>query len=285
MTLFRKPKMTSSKKILSNILVVLLSFLLMSCSGKQKGASIFLKEAQEAYEGRNYALAKLKIDSIKMVYPDAFTEITKGFELMQEVRLAENLRNISYCDSMLEVSYALLNSSLKDFNYVRDPQYQEFGDYIPKILPLNSAFSQNGLRVAVNENGKLYIESVFSGQALRHNKIKVSTKDGAFAESLPVTSDGLNYSFKTLDKTYEIVRYTGTNDNGVANFIYTFKDQPITLTFIGNSQRTVTLPTNTKEAIGISVELSSLILNIEDFKYEKGRSQALIQYLKSKDSK
>lgn len=279
-----KSNMALSRNKSFNICIAFVALIFSSCGGKNKGAKIFLNEAQDAYINKNYALAKLKIDSVKMMHPDAFTEITKGFDLMQKVRLAENLRNIAYCDSMLEVSYEELNNSLKDFNYVRDPQYQEFGDYIPKSLPHNNAFSSNGLRVAVNENGHMYIESVFAGQAIKHNKIKVSTKDGSFAESLSVTTDGLNYNFKTLDKTYEIVRFSGNNDNGVANFIYTFKDAEITLTFIGNTQRSTTLSTITKQAISNSVELSSLILNIEDLKYEKGRSEALINYLKSKES-
>ena len=275
--------MAFSKNKLFNICIAFVVLIFSSCGGKNKGANNFLNEAQAAYIDKNYALSKLKIDSIKIMHPNAFNEITKGFDLMQQVRLAENIRNIAYCDSMLEISYEELNASLKGFNYVRDPQYQEFGDYIPKSLPLNNAFSSNGLRVAVNENGHMYIESVFAGQAIRHNKIKVSTKDGAFAESLAVTTDGLNYNFKTLDKTYEIVRFSGNNDNGVANFIYTFKDEAITLTFIGNTQRSIKLPTITKQAISNSVELSSLILNIEDLKYEKGRSEALINYLKSKE--
>lgn len=277
---FRKSNMALYTNRLLYILIV--SVLLTSCGGKNKGANKLLNEAQVAYSDMNYALAKLKIDSIKMIYPKAFTEITSGFELMQQIRLGENLRNIAYCDSMLEASYNELNALLNSFNYVRDPQYQEFGDYIPKGLSANGTLNNNGLRVAVNENGQMYIESVFSGPAIRHNKIKVSIKDGSFSESLSVTSDGLNYNFKTLNKTYEIVRFSGDNDNGVANFIYTFKDEPITLTFIGNSNRSITIPANTKQAISNSVELSSLILNIEDLKYEKGRSEALIKYLESR---
>ena len=40
----------------------------------------------------------------------------------------------------------------------------------------------------------MYIERILG---LSHNRIKVATKDGSFAESLPVTSDGLNYRFNS----------------------------------------------------------------------------------------
>ncbi|MDO5524428.1 MAG: hypothetical protein Q4G48_10340 [Bacteroidia bacterium] len=259
-----------------------IALLLGSCSGKNRNAKTYLAEAETALNKGNYSLAKLKIDSIKEVFPTSFDEITEGFELMQKVRMAENQRNIVYCDSMLRVNYEQLREMLESFNYARDPQYQEFGDYVPKTYPLNTSFSQNGLRSAVNERGQMYIESVLSGTSLKHNKIKVSTRDGSFAESLPVTTDGLNYRFSTLGGTYEIVRFAGNDDNGVAKFIYTFKDEPLTLTFTGNRNHAIPLPQAAKKAIAQSFELSTLLLDIESLKYEKGRSEALIKYLQSR---
>lgn len=257
-------------------------FLLLSCSDKNKNAKTYLAEAQSALNDGNYALAKLKIDSIKALFPKSFDEINKGFDLMQRVREAENVRNIQFCDSMLHVNYEILKNVLNDFTYVRDPQYQEFGDYVPKIYPLSAAFNQKGLRSAVNEKGQMYIESVLSGNSLKHNQIKVAVGDGSFAESLPVTADGRNYTFSTLNGTYEIVRFTGNDDNGVAKFIYTFKDQPITLSFLGRKTDKVILSEKAKTGIAQSFELSALLLEIEKLKYEKGRSEALIKFLESK---
>ncbi|MDO5665300.1 MAG: hypothetical protein Q4G63_08605 [Bacteroidia bacterium] len=256
--------------------------LFISCSEKSKNAKTYLIEAESALIDGNYALAKLKIDSIKELFPQSFDEINKGFELMQQVRMAENRRNIVYCDSILTVNNQIINKMLNSFTYVRDPQYQEFGDYVPKIYPLNTSFNQNGLRSAVNEKGQMYIESVFSGNTLQHNRIKVATKDGSFAESLSVTTDGLNYRFRTLNSTYEIVRFSGNNDNGVAKFIYTFKEESIILSFIGSKTTVITLPEIAKKAIVQSFELSTLLLDIEKLKYEKGRSEALIKYLESR---
>lgn len=263
----------------------MVAFLIPSCSGKNRNAKTYLTEASEAYQEGNYPLAKLKIDSIKELFPESFDEIKKGFDLMQQVRMSENRRNIAYCDSMLENGYGKLNEMLNRFHYVRDPLYQEFGDYVPKIHPLNASFKQNGLRSAVSEKGEMYIESVLSGVPMNHNQIKVSTGNGAFAESLRVTADGLNYRFRTLNGTYEIVRFSGKDDNGIAKFIYTFKDERITLSFLGNKSRSVLLPETVKEGIAQSFELSTLLLDIEKLKYEKGRSEALIKYLESKKQK
>lgn len=263
--------------------LMLISTLLVACSGRGRGASEYLNEAQSAYENGNYSLAKLKIDSIQLLFPKAFDEINSGFSLMQEVRMAENIRNIAYCDSMLRVNYAELNDLLTKFDYVRDDRYQEFGEYYPKAYPHTSSLSRNGLRSGVKEKGSLFIESILSGNSIKHNKVRVSSDDGSYAETQSVTADGLNYNFKTLDKTYEIVRYGGNDQNNVAQFIYTYKDKPITVHFIGNRTVTVSLTNAAKDGISNSFELSNLLLNIEQLKFEKEKSETLIKYLESRN--
>lgn len=260
-------------------------FLIVSCSQhKEKTAKDYLTAAQQAYEEGNYDLAKIQIDSIKIKYPKAFKEIKAGLALMQDVRLAENRRNIAFCDSMLQVNYDLLKVLLLKFDYVRDKEYQEFGDYIPKIYPLSQTLRQNTVRSGVQEKGNLYLESVVVGQSLHHNKIKVSLPEGEYAETLPVTAEGLNYRFSTLTASYEIVRYSGDSENGVAQFVYTFKDRPLTVYFIGKRTLSKRMSTNEKEAIAQSYELSSLLLEIERLKLEKEKSEVLIRYLLSKQT-
>lgn len=266
---------------IQTIFLFFLFMALFSCSGKRDAKTV-LAEAVSAYEDSNYTLAKLKIDSIKLLFPESFDEINAGFDLMQEIRMAENRRNIDYCDSMLREYYDQLNEMLTKFDFVRDSRYQEFGEYYPKIYPHQSSLDRNGLRSGVGEKGTLFVESILSGSTIRHNKIKVFTNDGSFAETLPVTSDGLNYRFQTLDKAYEIVRYTDRNENGVAQFIYSFQHEPLRVSFIGNGTITVVLSDAAKKGVAHSFELSNLLLNIEQLKFEKEKSETLIRYLESK---
>lgn len=262
---------------------MILALNFISCSERSRGAKDFLTEAENAYKEGNYTLAKLKIDSIKINFPKAFDEINVGFALMQEVRQAENIRNISYCDSMLNVSYNQLNEMLTNFDFVRDDRYQEFGEYYPKVYPHKSSLNQNGLRSGVREKGTLFIESVLSGHSIKHNKVRITSNDGSYAETSSVTADGLNYTFNTLEKSYEIVRYSGYDENGIAQYIYTYRDKPITVHFVGKRTTTSQLSNSSKQAISQSFELSNLLLSIEQLKIEKEKSEVLIRYLKSKE--
>lgn len=260
--------------------VICLIIAFASCEGGKRKASDYLKEAEVAYKSGNFALAKLKIDSVKLLFPKAFNEIDAGFKMMQQVRLKENRRNITFCDSMLSVNYKVLNDMLTKFNYVRDDKYQEFGEYYPKVYTLGS--NSSGIRSGVKERGTLFIESVLVGNPIKHNKIRVSTKSGEEAETLVVTADGLNYTFKTINNSFEIVRYVGADENNISQFIYTHNDQPMTVKFVGNRTVSLTLPKASIEGISNSFELSNLLLDIEQLKFEKERSETLIRYLESK---
>ena len=59
-------------------ILFIIALLFFSCSGKNRGAKEYLSEARIAYEESNYALAKLKIDSIKLVFLK-LDEINAGF--------------------------------------------------------------------------------------------------------------------------------------------------------------------------------------------------------------
>lgn len=261
-------------------------FTMKSCHSKTKKAKDYLDIAQKFYQSGNFERAKSNIDSIKLLYPKSISEIIDGFDLMQEVRRAENKRNIIFIDSMIDANYIQLKKLKVNFDFVRDENYQEFGNYIPKLTPSSKTLEQNTLRSGVSEKGILFLESVLSGANLNHNKVKVSNPDGSYAESMVVTSDGLNYKFTTLSKTYEIVRFIGNDENGVAEFIYTFQDTPITLTYSGKRNNTQALTKSEKKAIGQSYEISKTLSEIQDLKFEKGKTEALLRYLdKDKESK
>lgn len=258
---------------------------LFSCSKKTKSAQYYLNVARDSYDKGHYDKAKSNVDSIKLLFPKAFKEIREGFDLMQVIRTAENERNIVFIDSMIDVNVSRLKELQVNFDFVRDENYQEFGNYIPKITPISETLNQNTLRSGVSEKGILFLESVLSGSNLNHNQIKVSIPDNSYAESHKVTADGLNYRFTTLNKTYEIVRFIGSDDNGVAEFINVFQNHPITLSFIGNRSLNITLSAIAKKAISQSFELSTVLLELESLKFEKGKSESLLRYLEERRNK
>jgi hypothetical protein len=256
--------------------------LISSCSNRDSGARAYLEAAESAYQAGNFPLAKLKIDSIAMLFPNAFSERRAGISLLQQVRMAENVRNIAFADSMLVEKYAELNAKLPLFDFVLDTENQDLAMYYPRAYPPNVSLNRSGVRARVNEKGVLFIESVVVGNNIRHNQIRASVRDGSFAETLPVTSDGLNARFSTPDNSFEIVTYNGNTENGFAKFIEVFQNEQITIQFIGSRNATITLSNAEKRGIIESLELSILLTDIERLKFERSRSEVLIRYLENK---
>ena len=258
--------------------LLLTTILLSSCSKQNKDASNYLETAKKAYKTGNYDQAKQKIDSIKILFPKALDVISNALVLLQDVRYSENIQNIQFCDSALQVDEHKLNKLKLQFTYVKD-QYMEYGIYVPKIFPLEKAFEKNSLRSAVSEKGNFFIESVLSNSSINHNQIRLTRNDTSYVESQKVTSDGLNYQVEN----YEIVRFTSKDANVIGQFVYAFQKEPLTLSFIGNKIIKTTLSDANKKGIGLSFELASLMKQMNDLTIEKQKSMALIEYLEFKN--
>ena len=211
---------------------------------------------------------------------DIFDVIKQSITLLNEVRYAENTKNITFCDSALKAGEQQLKMLKSQFNYYKD-QYMDHGMYIPKNYPLDNALGTNSLRSAVEETGDMFIESVLSNRSINHNQLKITRNDTTFVETNKVTADGLNYKVGN----YEIVRFTAKDENGLAKFIYSFQNEPLSLTFIGNKTVTTQMSQASKKGIALSYELYNLMKQMNELTIEKQKSLALIDYLETKKSK
>lgn len=258
-------------------------FVSVACSNQNRGAQRMLAEAEAAYQAGNFPLTMLKIDSIRILYPRAFPEINAGIALRQRVRMAENVRNVAFADSMLYLKRAEFAEQLRLFDFIHDPELHAIGEYYPRVYPHHASLNRSGIRAGVTDRGQFFIESILVGNPIRHSKIRLSTRDGSFVETLPVTAEGFNHRFTTNEGSFEIVRFRGDDENGVATFVETFQNEPITIHFIGS--RTITNPLSNAERQGIiqALEFSILMSDIHRLEFERDRAEVLIRYLESRE--
>ncbi|MDR0823984.1 MAG: hypothetical protein LBN74_02750 [Prevotella sp.] len=259
---------------------LILFFLLSACTSGNEEAQLELNKARLFYEQQEYTSAKQQLDSLKIKFPKAFAQQKEGLALLDSVRRGENQQIISSCDSLILLLQPQVEQKRKQFSFQQNKQYQETGSYIP-TESVTSSMTGTTLRSGVEENGNLYIESVFIGSQ-RHNRLKISTRDGSFAESIPVNDDGLNYRFTNLGKTHEIIRFAGANENGMAMFIFTNIDKPLTVSIEGQGKYSYSLPQQAKSAIAKSFELSVVTSRVDSLKTAKEKAEYHIYYLDHK---
>lgn len=100
----------------------------------------------------------------------------------------------------------------KGFAFEKDSVYEEIGNYIWKQQTIERNVQRCYVRCGVNEEGEMYLASVYyGGRPIEHTGIKLSLKDGQFAETASIPYDGgLNYRFKDMGSTTEVVTYKGS---------------------------------------------------------------------------
>lgn len=258
---------------------VLLLFILSACGDSNKEAKDYLQNIRSLYEAGDYDNAKQKIDSLQILFPKSFDQIREGLALLQEVRKTQDTKQLAYCDSTLNVLQSKIDSVKQYFTIEQNKTYEESVRFVPKGTP--ATLSATTLRAGVNADGSMYIESVYIGSQY-HSQVKVATKSGTFAETLPVTEDGLNFRFTDLGKQYEVIKFAKQDDGGVAKFIFANGNEPLTVSLKGKNTTSYVLSKPAKTGISNSFQLSSFMLQADSLRDIKIVVEKRIEYINSK---
>ena len=272
-------------KILKSGSAIILFAILITGCGNGKEAQKLLNEAQSMYENKNFIAAKSMIDSINATYPTEIEARKEALTLMRLVERGESMQNIAYCDSLIPIRVGELEGLKKGFVFEKDSAYDDIGNYIWKAMTIEQNVERSYIRCGVNEEGEMYMASVyFGGRPIEHTGLKLSVKDGMFAETPAIAYDGgVNYRFKDLGNTTEVVTYKGENCKSIANFVsITDPKERIKAEYTGGKPFTLNLSDNDKKAIKATYELAFVLSEITALQKEKAKSEKKIMLINEK---
>ena len=113
-------------KIRNLMLALVAGLALTNCAEDvEKLAKPYLTRAQQSYENQQYALAKLQLDSIKLLYPKAFEARKQAGALIIEVELAEARTGKHYTDSLLSETQTKVTTLATVLYLDKDAKYQD----------------------------------------------------------------------------------------------------------------------------------------------------------------
>ena len=269
-----------------NIFLMFLTTLLLSGCGKGKEARAHLAEAKRLYESQNFEAAKSAIDSIRINYPREVGVLRESLVLMRLVERSESERNIAYCDSLMPIRMEEAEKLKKGFILEKNAEYVEVGKYVWQQQTIERNTERSYVRCGVDEKGEIYLCSVYFGsRALNHTGLKLSTPDGSYAETVPIPYDGgMNYRFKDLGNTTEVVTYKSEKCLNAVNFVYSAGDKiRIKAEYTGGvSAYSLYLSENDKQAIKATFDLAAVLSDIEIMRKEINKSNKKIMYLDGK---
>lgn len=259
-------------------------WLLTGCGGHEKEARAKLENAKALYEREELSAAKNEIDSILAWYSSEVKVLREALSLMREVELKEAERNIAYCDSLLPLRQAEAQETVKGFVFEKDSVYEETGNYIWKRQTVERNVERNYIRCGVNEYGEMYLASVYFGsRPINHTGIRLSTKNGLFAETASIPYDGgLNYRFEDERNISEIVNYKGKNGMDAIKFIYDNVRERIKVDYTGGKPYSIYMEEADKKAFVSTYELAVTLSDVYNLTIEREKAQKKRSYLKGK---
>lgn len=264
--------------------IILAGIILSGCSNQEKEAKARLENARNMYEANEFSAAKSEIDSIRTLYPKEFKVLKESLSLMREVELKEAERTLAYCDSLLPIRIAEVETLRKDFVYEKDSIYEEIGTFIFKQQTIERNINRCYIRSGVNEKGEMYLASVYYGaNPINHTAIKLSTPNGLFAETASIPYDGgVNYRFKDEGFTSEVVTYKGEAGLDAITLIYNNEKERIKVEYAGGKPYIIYIADADKKALVATFNLGTVLSDINRMTTEMNKAQKRLEYLGAK---
>ncbi len=273
--------MMKNKK--SIITLIILSILAIACGpSKQELAQKLLTEAGEAMSTNDYNSARLKVDSINLLYPEQIEEIAAGQKMMLQIELTQLQQSLTYYDTLLIKRNDESETLKKNFVFQSGKFEGYVGTYIHKRQQVGNSHDRSYVRAYLDEKGEFYISSRYHGKShISHNSIKVYDA-GLFAETEKIAESSFdNRAFDDGEDCWETVNYRNGTDNGVVSFIVNNYDKTLKAQFIGKKHYYIVLESYDKEAIRDAYNLSLIIKEINELTKNKAEAEKRISTLKN----
>lgn len=263
------------------IILSLTSLLIISCGNKsEQKAAERLEFARQAFEAKDFNLAKSEIDSIKILYPKAFKARKEGLRLMQLLELEEQRISLVYLDSVITSKQTAFETIKGKFVFEKDTAYQDIGNYYWPTQIVEKSMHRSFLRFQVNERGLMSMTSIYcGGHYIHHIAVKVIAPDNTFAET-PASED--SYETTDLDEKIEKADYAMGKDGNVMGFIHLNNDKNLRVEYIGERKYSTTMLPTDRLAVKELYELAQILSAIEQAKKERDEANLKIGFITRK---
>jgi len=238
------------------VLVVLFLSVLFSCGKSyKKRADEKLNQAVSICKKGDSLTALVHLDSIHVLYTEAFEAIAKAKELSKKINSEFLFRK--------QEQYNKLTNRLNELESMfskEKTEYDRFTQYIHKRQNFERRWNQSFIQLHLDERGELYISSNYYGeQWLNHVGLRVY--DGVFqAKTDSVTlTDPNNHHSEFMDTHWEKVSYSNGKDNGVIQFIADNAERNLKAVFLGQRMYFIVLEQFDKQAVKDALALSNAL--------------------------
>ena len=262
---------------------ILYLIILSSCNSRgrqEKQADERLKQIEQLIIANDYNSAKLKIDTINLLFPRLVAKRKIAAAYKDTIIRRESARTIIYCDSILPFKQHVLDSILKEFRFEKNETYQEFGNYVYKSQITEQNTNRNYLKCYVDENADLYFVSNVTGSKTEHFAVQVSVNNLQAQTDTTNKSKGIFHSFTDGGVYWESLTFKNEDDNGISAFIAQHKSERIKVSLLGKKKISYYLSEQDKKAIAATYDLWTVKKEIKQLQKESEKATVRIGRIK-----
>ena len=206
--------------------------------------------------------------------------VKAGQELMLDVELTAQQKNLAYLDSALQSKQEAIDAIKDKYTLEKDAEYQQVGNYIWPTQAIEKNLHRSFLRFQVNEQGIMSMTSIYCGASnIHHVGVKVTTPDGSFAET-PTSKD--SYETTDMNEKIEKADYKLGEDGSVIEFLNLNKDKNIRVEFVGDRKYTTTMTPADRQAVAGVYELAQILSAMQQIKKEQEDANLKIGFINKK---
>ena len=249
---------------------------LVACSGdnEKKLAQALYDQAEEAIDAAHYSTAVLLIDSLKTTYPRQIDIRRRALHLTARAGEGLALQRLQSADSLLAAVTAESEAMRDQIKQVDNPVEKY---YVAASAKPAEFIGSDGLQARLSPDGQLYIISSLGSRKVKSTAVAVEST-GERAETSSVAHDG-----ERNDRSMgaEVITFMGVECDSLANFIAAHAADPITLTFMGEKNYSMTLPKSQAEEIAVVTRYATLLRRGRAAVVEKEKQQRILDTARS----
>lgn len=249
---------------------------LVACSGdnEKKLAQDLYDQAEEAVTTAQYSSAVMLLDSLKNTYPRQIEIRRKALHLSAKANEGLALKRLESADSLVAVISAETESMQDRIKMVENPVENY---YVAATSKPADFIGTDGLQARLSPDGQLYIISSLGSRMVKSTAVAVECA-GERAVTSSVAHDG-----ERNDRSMgaEVITFMGTECDSVANFITAHEGEPITMTFIGDKNYSMKLPSQQAVEIATVTRYATLLRQGRAAVLEKEKQQRILDTARS----
>jgi len=246
------------KMILKKIALLIFTstLILAACNSREQDerqADLRLQKVQALIAENKLNEAKSEIDSIHFLFQRLVSKRKMAVALQDTIILRESYRTESYCNKLLPELESAYNKLSKNFVLQKNEKYEEIGKYVYKSQLGEQNTGRNYLKYEVDENGDLFLTSMYCGSKINHFAVTVETAVMRATTDTSNKNNGVFHAFNVGDNYFEQLTFKNEADNGIGNFIKANKNLTLKVTLTGSRKISYVLNATDKEAISETI--------------------------------